>query len=278
MKNKKIKMIFFLSFVCIIFISFILSSYIKKEKEEYELNDDFTRASEVMIISFNKSLFYGIIRLSESVSTTKKDTIDSLIINLKEYEFIPILNYLSKSTNNEKITNAFLNYLKFLEYYNSSTMESREDIFMHNSYYTYENGIYTYQTKKKVIKKEFYDKKYKEYLKSIKVSNSKKEFINELYSNKYIKKLYSYNDLKYEIENNYDEFYLMNKDYIEDTIGNLFNDFPQSLQNIPYTVCKMAVISRISRPFCLSKSKMSVNLGISRPFSDVVLSRWSPES
>ena len=225
MKNKKIKMIFFLSFVCIIFISFILSSYIKKEKEEYELNDDFTRASEVMIISFNKSLFYGIIRLSESVSTTKKDTIDSLIINLKEYEFIPILNYLSKSTNNEKITNAFLNYLKFLEYYNSSTMESREDIFMHNSYYTYENGIYTYQTKKKVIKKEFYDKKYKEYLKSIKVSNSKKEFINELYSNKYIKKLYSYNDLKYEIENNYDEFYLMNKDYIEDTIGNLFNDF-----------------------------------------------------
>ena len=31
-------------------------------------------------------IFYGIIRLSESVSTTKKDTIDSLIINLKEYE------------------------------------------------------------------------------------------------------------------------------------------------------------------------------------------------
>ena len=225
MKNKKIKMIIFLSFVCIMFILFILSSYIKKEKEEYELNDDFTKASEVMIISFNKSLFYEIIRLSESVSTVKKDTIDTLIINLKEYNFIPILNYLNESTNNEKITNDFLNYLKFLEYYNSSTIESREDIFMNHPLYTYKDGIYTYQTKKKVIKKEFYDKKYKEYLKSIKVSNCKKEFINKLYSNKYIKKLYSYNDLKYEIENNYDEFYLMNKDYIEDTIGNLFNDF-----------------------------------------------------
>ena len=39
-------------------------------------------------------------------------------------------------------------------------------------------------------------------------------------------------------------------------------DYPQFVQNIPCNVCKMAVISRISRPFCPSKYKMSVNHGI----------------
>ena len=50
-------------------------------------------------------------------------------------------------------------------------------------------------------------------------------------------------------------------------------DYPQFVQNIPCTLSKMAVISRISRPFRLLKSKMSVNHGISRTFSDVVLLR-----
>ena len=48
-------------------------------------------------------------------------------------------------------------------------------------------------------------------------------------------------------------------------------DYPQFVQNIPCAVSKMAVISCISRPFCLPGSKMSVNLGISRTFLDVVL-------
>lgn len=230
MKNENKKTIVIIIIFFVILASFFVINYINREFEEYKSYADFTMASDVMLLSFNKNfdLQYPLIRRIQSSNFEKKETEGSLIYDFAQYDMIPILNYLESDECNQNLITAFTDFTDFLANYNSAIYNRRENMLDKmdgDNYYKLENDTYTYKVKKKVIKKDFFKKIYKDYLKSIGEDSTKSNFINKLYENKDISDFYSYTELKDNIDNNYDKFYIKNKEQIINVIANDLESF-----------------------------------------------------
>ncbi len=236
MKNKIFK---YIVIILIIIVSIYTGiNFYNKEKAQYELYEEFSMASEIMALSYNKDvdIFYSVLRLAETKNTETKDTIISLLLDLKEYDFIPSLNYLIELNDSDSY-DGIITLLLFLKRYNSATINKREDIFNkedtdlgHN--YKYTDGVFKFKVTKKVLNKEFYNDNYEKYLKKEGYSNFLDK-LSKLLSKKLNK---SYNNIKFSIKNNYDEFYSENKDIINDIVLSDFNDFSNYLYDT--YICK----------------------------------------
>ena len=152
----------FLIFILIIIIFclclFFLIKYITKEIEEYKLYDDYTKANQVMLLSFNKNfdIFFTSIRAILSSNYDKKLSKGDIIFDFANYHMIPILDYMKNPTNNEILITNFSLFTDFLANYNMATIDNRENILIkqkNNTYYVYKNKKYKYSIKKEVISK-----------------------------------------------------------------------------------------------------------------------------
>lgn len=230
LKNNLFK-IALISVILIIFL-FYLSSYYKKEKNEYISYNDFTRADIVMTLTYNKNFQFYTTRYVQSMNIDKKVSKGDLIYDFAQYKFIPILNYLNSSTENEDLIENFSKFLSFLSDYNFLTIGLRENILVRQSngkYYTIEEDIYRYYVKMNVIGKEGLNTAYNEYLKNKGYKSVDENFIEKLYRLDVIKKEYSYNELIKEISENYDDFYNRNDDEILKVITLDLKEFNQYL-------------------------------------------------
>ena len=247
MKKENKKNIAIIIILFTILLVFFVLNYINKELEEYKSYADFTMASDVMLLSFNKNfdLQYPLIRKIQSSTDEKKETEGSLIYDFAQYDMLPIFNYLVSDEYNHNLITSFTKFTDFLTKFNSAIYNRRENILDRldgDNYYKFENDVYIYKVKKKVIKKEFFEKVYNEYLKSIDENNTKSNFINKLYKNKNISDFYSYSDLKDNIDNNYDKFYIKNKEAVLNVIADDLESFCKYLND------KVLYISGSSMP------------------------------
>lgn len=233
-KNKKIIVILILLFVS--FGSFFLRKYVSSELKEYNLYNDYTRANQVMLLSFNKNFYhqYPLIRYIQSSTENEKVTEGSLIYDFAKHDMIPILNYLNSEIVNLELINSFSLFFDFLANYNAATHETREDILVRLSekdYYIYNKNVYTYKVEKEVIKKEFFHEIYDKYLKSNNEKNVQNNLINKLYRKSEIKESYSYDKLVRNIKNNYNEFYKKNENIILLIIAEDLREFSNYLSD-----------------------------------------------
>lgn len=247
MKKENKKNIAIIIILFTILLVFFVINYINKELEEYKSYADFTMASDVMLLSFNKNfdLQYPLIRKIQSSTDEKKETEGSLIYDFAQYDMLPIFNYLVSDECNHNLITSFTKFTDFLTNFNSAIYNRRENILDRldgDNYYKFENDVYIYKVKKKVIKKEFFEKVYNEYLKSIDENNTKSNFINKLYKNKDISDFYSYSELKDNIDNNYDIFYIKNKETVLNVIAEDLESFCKYLND------KVLYISGSSMP------------------------------
>lgn len=213
-----------------LFVIFFSQKYISNEIEQYKLYNDFTRGSQVMAMAYNKNfdIQYPLIRSIQASNISEKETKGSLIYDFANHDIIPILNYLNSESVNENLIDSFSDITNFFANYNVVMMPIRENVLVHldgNNYYTYENGVYTYKIKKKVIKKEFFQKTYNQYLKSINENNLQENFIDNLYKSSDIKNSYTYDTLVSNVKNNYEQFYKRNEDIIVDIIASDLKNF-----------------------------------------------------
>lgn len=221
MKNK----IFENGLYIVLVILFILLSlvfvkeYVSNEKRKYEEHNDFTRGDIVMTLSYHKdqTLQYHAIRHVQLYTDEEKTSKGDLVYDFASYEFVPILNYLNRTSENNQLIDSFSGIMEFLLDFNSATIGVAEDVFIKQpsgKYYIYKNGTYTYETKKEVISKNAFKKMYQEYLETINFENVEENFINGLIENKDISTKYTYNEIKKNVLSNYDKFYAANEDVI----------------------------------------------------------------
>lgn len=204
---------------------FYLYSYIKEEDKTYKYYDDFTRADIVMTLSFNKDFQFYTTRYVQMFNGDKKISKGELIKNFADYHFIPILDYLNKTTEDTGIIESFQELLSFWTNFNVATIIQRENILVrqdNGKYYTYDKDsrAYTYKIKEKVIGEKGFKETYKAYLNSKNYDKVVDNFINQLYECDSIKKKYGYNQLRNEVINNYQEFYNDNEKIILMVIAN----------------------------------------------------------
>lgn len=237
MKSNILKVLIILLVIIIGF--YVGINFYNKEKVQYELYEEFSMASEIMMLSSNKelSVFYSTLRVVESKSTIEKDTVGSLILDFKEYDFIPSLRYIIEIDDSKILNDGMEKLLLFIDDCNVSKFNIREEIFNkedvdlgHN--YKYEDGIFRFKVTKRVLNKEFYNDNYEKYLKKEGYSN----FLDKLSKHLSKKLNKSYNNIKSSIKNNYDEFYCENKDIINDIVLSDFNDFANYLYDT--YICK----------------------------------------
>lgn len=160
-------------FLIIIMVALFFNYYNEYKLESDERND-FNRASGIMMLSFNKENFYENLRIYESMEKGKKDTIEELIYDFSKHDMIPILGYLKQPFSNENLISSFNVLCNLLSDYSIIAVGDRENIFVRQKsgkYYTVENDIYTYYTKKKVITKKGFNDLYRDYLKTTKSNN-----------------------------------------------------------------------------------------------------------
>lgn len=226
-------------YIILILLFLILSiifveEYVNNEIEQYKGYNDFTRGDIVMTLSYNKDplLQYHAIRYVQSFNTDNKVSKGDLIYDFASYEFIPILNYLNKKSENVTLINSFSKIMNFMLDFNSATIGLAENILVEQSngkYYVYEKGIYTYKVKKDVISKEMFEKMYSEYLASENCINVDENIAYRLFKNKNINSLYSYSEIKDNINYNYEKFYESNEDLIVIEIANDLEKFANFL-------------------------------------------------
>lgn len=231
----------FLIFILIIIIFclclFFLIKYITKEIEEYKLYDDYTKANQVMLLSFNKNfdIFFTSIRAIQASNYDKKLSKGDIIFDFANYHMIPILDYMKKPTNNEILITNFSLFTDFLANYNMATIDNRENILIkqkNNTYYVYKNKKYKYSIKKEVISREALEELYNQYLESIKELNVSSNFINRLLKETKISKKYTYHTLLSKINKEYLEFYQEYEELVLDVIGKDIGDFVDYLSYI----------------------------------------------
>lgn len=271
MKKNKIYILILLSFI-FCFILFFSYKYIERENNSYELYANFTRASDVMALSFNKNLDiqYYTIRNIQSSNHSLKETRGSLIKDFSNYNIIPILNYLNKESEDEELIKSFTKFTIFLGNYNAATIGNRENIFVakeNGKYYSYEDGIYTYKTKKKILNRNFFKNKYNEYLKSINENDIETHFIKELYKLNNIKKKYSFKQLKSKIKKDYSVIYNEFENDIISIISNDLNDFSEFLSS------KTLKIEENSLPYLIINIQSDEEDDLSLEYNFTVLDR-----
>lgn len=235
MKKKNVKYIVFLS-ILIVFISLMfLIKYVLKEVKIYNEYDDFVRASDVIMLSYNKdlSVFTSVIRRHEASILDCVTTQGDIIYDFSKYGIIPSLSYLNKVSEDENLIKEFYNFSLFISSYNSIINDSKEDILVKDNNKTFKkiDDKYIYKTRKNVITKRQFNDLYNEYLKKENKSSVLNNFLYGLLENKYIKNTYKYNELKDIIINDYDKFYLDNEDIIINVITNDLKEFLNYLNN-----------------------------------------------
>lgn len=228
-KNNWFKIL--LAIIVIIIILFYYMNYYNQESEEYRGYGDISRASVVMTLTYNKDLYFEMLRNVQSIHNDKKYSKGDIIYDFSQYDYLPILNYLNDSEVSDELIERFTQFLGFMSDYYYATIGLSENIFVkqpNGYYYTYDNEIYTYYTKMNVLGKKGLNTIYNEYLNSKKYESAEISFLEKLYSIKEIKKDYSYDEMKELILNNYNEFYSRNKKEILQAIAldlESFNDF-----------------------------------------------------
>ncbi len=213
--------------IIIIIVSYCLSLY-SYEKKEYESYTDYTRADIVMTLTFNKEFQFYTTRYVQSFNNDKKISEGELIYDYAQYNFLPILNYLHKPSEDEELINSFSNFLSFYSDYYVLTLKLRENIFSrqeNGKYFTRKDGIYTYYVKMNVIGKAGLNSVYTEYLKCHGYQSIEDKFLNDLYLEESIKTKYSYNELQSIIRNNFDMLYYGSEKEIIKVITSDINSF-----------------------------------------------------
>ena len=213
--------------IIIIIVSYCLSLY-SYEKKEYESYADYTRADIVMTLTFNKEFQFYTTRYVQSFNNDKKISEGELIYDYAQYNFLPILNYLHKPSEDEELINSFSNFLSFYSDYYVLTLKLRENIFSrqeNGKYFTRKDGIYTYYVKMNVIGKAGLNSVYTEYLKCHGYQSIEDKFLNDLYLEESIKTKYSYNELQSIIRNNFDMLYYGSEKEIIKVITSDINSF-----------------------------------------------------
>ncbi len=234
MKSKKLTkkdtllIITFIVLITIIILYFIIN-YVKKEIDNYKLYSDATMGNTTIMLSYNKSfdIQYSLLVDKLALTKSKKYTKGELIYDFAKYQIIPILNYLYSSEEDQKLFDSFSLISEFLEDFNVATYKNRQEILVpqiDKKNYYYENGIYTYEVRKKVIGKKLFNNMYFDYIKSNNVSNY---FINKLF--KKLNNNYSIKELENEINKNYANFYNKNKDIIIEIISDDLKNFCEYL-------------------------------------------------
>ncbi len=230
MKRNNFKILIMLIPILILILGYILYNAHINEKEQYRSRNDFARASVAMLLSNNKEfeLFYPALRIAQSKTTEHKFSEAELIYDFAQGDMIPILDFLLKENNSEDLINVFseLGYLMSDFYF--LTLGVRENIFIRQSngyYYTENDGVYTYYTRKQVITRTGFKNMYSNYLKSIKQTSALDNFANRLKQISKISKHYSLKEIKYLINHNYKDFYADYEDEIVKVIAEDLNDF-----------------------------------------------------
>lgn len=218
----------------VLLLLFFIKEYIDNEKQQYTNFNDMTRGDIVMGLSYNKHhiIYYDYLRYVQMFTNDKKISKGDLIYDFATYEFVPILNYLNKKNENEELVNSFSEIMEFLEDFNSATIGFAEDIFVvqpDGKYYTYEDGIYTYNTSKEVVSKNAFIKMYNEYLETINCKSVEKNFINQLLKIDRINSKYTYSQLTEIISTDYNKFYEDNENEIIKVISNDLSMFAKFL-------------------------------------------------
>lgn len=226
-KDKIIVIIFII--LCLTIGCFFINNYLKEEISNYELYADYTMASKAMTLSFNKSfdLQYMTLRNEMSISKGKKYSKGELIYDFAQHHFIPILNYLKEVEENENLYDSFGLILQFIEDFNLANYKDREKIIVPQSedlYYIKENNIYKYKIRIKYINLDEFNRLYNEYIQDVNIDDY---FINKLYQ--YLKRDYTYNDLKKEVTNNYEKIYKEYKDIIIQILSKDLEKFDEYL-------------------------------------------------
>ena len=218
----------------VLLLLFFIKEYIDNEKQQYTNFNDMTRGDIVMSLSYNKDnvVYYDYLRYVQMFTNDKKISKGDLIYDFATYEFVPILNYLNKKNENEELVNSFSEIMEFLVDFNSATIGFAEDIFVvqpDGKYYTYEDGIYTYNVSKEVVSKNAFIKMYNEYLETINCKNVEKNFMNQLLKIDKINSKYTYSQLTEIISNDYNKFYKDNENEIIKVISNDLSMFAKFL-------------------------------------------------
>ena len=218
----------------VLLLLFFIKEYIDNEKQQYTNFNDMTRGDIVMGLSYNKDnvVYYDYLRYVQMFTNDKKISKGDLIYDFATYKFVPILNYLNKKNENEELVNSFSEIMEFLVDFNSATIGFAEDIFVvqpDGKYYTYEDGIYTYNISKGVVSKNAFIKMYNEYLETINCKNVEKNFINQLLKIDKINSKYTYSQLTEIISTNYNKFYKDNENEIIKVISNDLSMFAKFL-------------------------------------------------
>lgn len=236
-KNKNSNYLIGLILIIALLCSFFLKNYIMNEIEQYRLYNDYTRASRVMTLSFNKNfdIQFNNIRFIQSSNFDEKISKGELIYDFANYNIIPILSYMKEPSENDTLVTSFSSLTDFIAYFNVATIRDREKIFKvqkNGHYYIYENNKYIYKVEKKVISKETFNNLYNEYLSSINQSSVLDNFINRLFNVTDINRKYSYKVLTNEIKNNYLDFYNENSEIILNVIGKDIENFVDYLNTM----------------------------------------------
>lgn len=223
--------------IIIILCIFFSKKYISSEINQYKIYNDYTRANQVMTLSFNKNLDiqFNNIRLIQSSNYDKKITRGELIFDFANYNIIPILDYMREPSENELLIKSFSSFTDFLSNYNMAEIGNRENILKKNEdgyYYTYSDNKYIYCVEKQVISKEAFNKLYNQYLHTINQSTVSSNFIGKLFEVADINSKYSYNSLSNNIKNDYSKFYEENKDIILKVISDDLNGFVDYLNTL----------------------------------------------
>ncbi len=187
--------------------------FIKSEIDNYALYEDFSRASIIMLLSFNKELDiqYSTIRDVQKMTTDYKVTEGDLIKDFAEYDIIPILSYIKGSADNQYLIESFQEFSEFITNFNLSIMPNREMIFLYfndgEKRYRKDADTYIYEIQKDVISKDAFQKAYQDFMCQAGSKNIEEHVVKLLLKNDKVRFEYNYEKLKMQIEKNYSDFY-----------------------------------------------------------------------
>ena len=168
--------------------------FIKSEIDNYALYEDFSRASIIMLLSFNKELDiqYSTIRDVQKMTTDYKVTEGDLIKDFAEYDIIPILSYIKGSADNQYLIESFQEFSEFI----TNFKRYRKDA-----------DTYIYEIQKDVISKDAFQKAYQDFMYPAGSKNIEEHVVKLLLKNDKVRFEYNYEKLKMQIEKNYSDFY-----------------------------------------------------------------------
>jgi len=239
-KNHIIILSTILSLVIIVISAIVLKNYSNAEKKQIALYNDFNRAMIIYSISFFKSPeeYFQNIRHQQRYTIGNQVTRMSLIYNMKEYDFIDILNYLPENVEIPELNIGLDNFAQFLNHMNMFlNPEGPESCFERNDNGKKEvikqNGRYIYKFTKEIVSKDTFKQLFSEYINSRRL-NSTSYFYDLLWRDSLIKAYYGnnrlgYNRMKNDIKNNYENFYFRFENIVSNIISNVFNEFTQYL-------------------------------------------------